>query len=237
MPGPAPEHDDEPAVRRDLVAARKRPAARTGPGCSPPSARSTAPSWKRPRRASRKQRRTLPPGTRWVTYAIGAPAAAGRPPAPCPARGRRRRPPSGSRSSAARRFGSPTASCSPTRRTGSPGSCWRTPHVPDDRRQQILGTRGAASDHRHAHWIPSAGRMSSGASVQTLVLWAPGRAADRGDRGAPQPGHDVRQAGRRGRLRGARASPKYGCCSRRPGRSSRWRRSCAPILRHGHGAA
>ena len=27
--------------------------------------------------------------------------------------------------------------------------------VPDERRQQIMGTRGAASDHQHAHWVSS----------------------------------------------------------------------------------
>jgi CRISPR-associated protein Csb2 len=46
--------------------------------------------------------------------------------------------------------------------------------LPDERRQVILGSRGAATDHEHAHWIPIADESGRGASVLALVLWVPG---------------------------------------------------------------
>lgn len=49
----------------------------------------------------------------------------------------------------------------------------RAGFVGDDRRQLLLGTRGAQSGHTHAHWIPVANRDSRGATVQSVVLWVP----------------------------------------------------------------
>ena len=46
--------------------------------------------------------------------------------------------------------------------------------IPDERRQEIMGTRGAASDHRHAHWIPVGEAGESAPSVQNLIIWTPG---------------------------------------------------------------
>lgn len=37
----------------------------------------------------------------------------------------------------------------------------------------ILGKGGAATDHCHAHWVPIADGMERGASVQALVVWVP----------------------------------------------------------------
>jgi CRISPR-associated protein Csb2 len=37
----------------------------------------------------------------------------------------------------------------------------------------ILGSGGAATDHRHAHWVPVADGAERGASVQALVVWVP----------------------------------------------------------------
>jgi len=46
--------------------------------------------------------------------------------------------------------------------------------IPDERRRVILGSRGAATDHEHAHWIPIADGSERGASVLALVVWVPG---------------------------------------------------------------
>ena len=45
--------------------------------------------------------------------------------------------------------------------------------VPDDHRQRLLGTDGAATDHRHAHWIPLADGYERGAPVRSLIVWVP----------------------------------------------------------------
>lgn len=45
--------------------------------------------------------------------------------------------------------------------------------VDDERRQLLLGTSGARSDHQHVHWIPIADQDRRGASVQALVVWVP----------------------------------------------------------------
>lgn len=46
--------------------------------------------------------------------------------------------------------------------------------VADERRQEIMGTRGATSDHQHAHWVPIGGPDESAASVRNLIFWTPG---------------------------------------------------------------
>jgi CRISPR-associated protein Csb2 len=78
--------------------------------------------------------------------------------------------------------------------------------VPDERRRVVLGSRGAASNHEHAHWIPVAGGSKRGASVLALVVWVPvglqpeevasivtlrGFSGHRGGRGDDE-GYDVR---------------------------------------------
>jgi len=45
--------------------------------------------------------------------------------------------------------------------------------VPDPRRKEIMGTKGAATDHLHAHWIPLPDSGERGATVQHLVVWVP----------------------------------------------------------------
>lgn len=45
--------------------------------------------------------------------------------------------------------------------------------VDDERRQLLLGTGGARSDHQHVHWIPIADHDRRGASVRALVVWVP----------------------------------------------------------------
>ena len=45
--------------------------------------------------------------------------------------------------------------------------------IGDQRRQMLLGTDGALSDHKHAHWIPVAEDERRGAAVRSLVVWVP----------------------------------------------------------------
>ena len=48
-------------------------------------------------------------------------------------------------------------------------------NIDDAQRRDLLGTGRATSGHRHAHWIPVAGNEQRGAAVGSLVLWAPGQ--------------------------------------------------------------
>ncbi len=48
-------------------------------------------------------------------------------------------------------------------------------HIDNERRRVLLGTDGALSGHRHAHWIPVAEDDERGASVKSLVVWVPGK--------------------------------------------------------------
>jgi CRISPR-associated protein Csb2 len=43
----------------------------------------------------------------------------------------------------------------------------------DPHRQAILGSNGAATDHRHAHWIPLVGAEEQPPAVRYLVIWVP----------------------------------------------------------------
>jgi CRISPR-associated protein Csb2 len=118
----------------------------------------------------RKQKRTVPPGTRWVSYAAGDAA-----PEPKHAV-------SGGRASvSAIRFA--VVGRAPVMVTHSVliadeahrqvGKLLEKAGVPDNRRQEIMGTRGVASDHRHAHWIPVGGLGETAGTVRSLVIWVP----------------------------------------------------------------
>lgn len=121
----------------------------------------------------RKQRRTLPPGTRWVTYTTAHPAAGKKNSAP-PAH--EVNPPTAIRFAVIGR--------APARLTHGvlvadeahriAGKRLEKARIPDERRQEILGTRGAVSDHRHAHWIPAGDPDESVPSVRNLIMWTPG---------------------------------------------------------------
>jgi CRISPR-associated protein Csb2 len=43
----------------------------------------------------------------------------------------------------------------------------------DDKRKEILGSNGALTDHRHAHWIPLPSMTADEASVRFLIIWVP----------------------------------------------------------------
>jgi CRISPR-associated protein Csb2 len=139
--------------------------------------------------AVRRGRRTVPPGTAWVTYAAG----------PQPTVARTARHPVVT-VQAIRFF---VAGPAPLKSTHGilladqahrlAGAKLANAGIEDGRRQVILGSKGAASDHEHAHWVPVACGDERGAPVQALVLWVP--AGLRPEEVAPIIG--LRHAGRR----------------------------------------
>lgn len=119
----------------------------------------------------RKQRRTVPPGTRWVGYAVSE--------LPSMPQSQRVHSPA---DVTAIRFaieGRP-----PMRLTHGvlladeahrqAGKMLEMAGIPGNRRKEIMGTHGAASDHRHAHWVPVRGDEQACTSVRNLVVWVPG---------------------------------------------------------------
>jgi CRISPR-associated protein Csb2 len=126
----------------------------------------------------RKRRRTMPPGTRWVTYT--ATAGTGRE----------------ERQTAAAQSGPGTGQASPVTAiryavTGPVGLRWtrgvlladelhrqvglvlKRAEIPDQERAEFLGSRGATTDHRHAHWIPLAGPEEKPQFVTAMLVWVP----------------------------------------------------------------
>jgi CRISPR-associated protein Csb2 len=116
----------------------------------------------------RKQRHTIPPGTRWTDYALGKPLA------PRPARTAT----TATEPVTAIRFA--VTGAAPVKQTHGilladeahrlAGRKLIRAGLADSRRQEILGTKGAATAHRHAHWIPLAGEERTACS---LVIWVP----------------------------------------------------------------
>lgn len=116
----------------------------------------------------RKQRRTLPLGTTWISYAAE----------PAPRSDRRTRRPEiitavryavtgpASLKSARGVLLADAAHREVGRRLANNGFA-------DGERRLILGTGGAATDHSHAHWIPLAEGEQRGAEIVSLVLWVP----------------------------------------------------------------
>ena len=120
----------------------------------------------------RRQRRTVPPGTRWVNYTtasleddrktrVSSPGQVDRPttirfavvgPAPV-------------------QLTHGVLVADEAHRVA--GKRLERARIPDERRRQIMGTRGATTDHRHAHWIPLGGPGESAPSVRSLILWTP----------------------------------------------------------------
>ena len=119
----------------------------------------------------RRSRRTLPAGTRWVSYEAGNAA-----PAAVPRREDEQR------DVTAIRF----AVMGPVpmlathgvlladRAHEVAGTALSKAQIPDARRQEIMGTRGAGTDHAHAHWIAPPDTAQRGAAVRNLIIWCPG---------------------------------------------------------------
>ncbi len=124
----------------------------------------------------RKQRRTVPPGTRWVSYVTGASAPEATTPPP---RGRHRerqvQPPTAIRFAVLGR--------APVQLTHGilladeahrvAGKLLEKAPIPDGRRKEIMGTGGALSRHRHAHWIPAGKPGEPAAGVRSLIVYVP----------------------------------------------------------------
>jgi CRISPR-associated protein Csb2 len=129
----------------------------------------------------RKQKRTLPPGTRWVTYVADSPAAGERHAARFNARDRSPEP------GAEREVPLPTAlrfaviGRAPVQLTNGvlvadeahrvAGRLLEKAAIPDDRRKEIMGTGGAPTGHAHAHWIPVGEAGETAGSVRYLLVY------------------------------------------------------------------
>jgi CRISPR-associated protein Csb2 len=120
----------------------------------------------------RKRRRTMPPGTRWVTYSAGEERQA---------------------VMASRLHSDQTASVTAIRYavTGpvglryergvmladelhrQAGLALQRAGIPDPDRAAVLGSKGAATDHRHAHWIPLTGPGGEPRFVMSILVWVP----------------------------------------------------------------
>jgi CRISPR-associated protein Csb2 len=151
----------------------------------------------------RRRRRTVPPGTGWVSYAAGDLLAAS---APAEARTATAEPVT------AIRFA--VTGTVPVKSTHGilladeahrlAGRKLTEAGLADPQRQEILGSNGAATDHRHAHWIPLAVPGEEPPFVRHLIIWVPQglRMEDiaallslrkmSGQRGSREDGYDMR---------------------------------------------
>lgn len=127
----------------------------------------------------RRQRRTVPPETRWVPYAppVGHDASAGHE-APAghdaSAAGRPHRRARRAPEVEAVRFG--VVSRAPLRATHgvllADEVHRRVARALDGGRPEVLGHSGAATDHQHAHWVPLP-TDGPDATVESLLVWVP----------------------------------------------------------------
>jgi CRISPR-associated protein Csb2 len=123
----------------------------------------------------RKQKRTVPPGAKWVSYMQHSRLIE-----PRPARSIRGVPKE-TRLPTAIRFaitGRAPVQLSNTVLVADEahriaGKLLENAGVPDERRKQILGTGGAATDHAHAHWVPIGEREEAAATVRYLLAYFP----------------------------------------------------------------
>ena len=151
----------------------------------------------------RKGRHTVPSGARWVGYAAGETASA-----PAPADAAR----TAAEPVTAIRFA--VTGTVPVKATYGvlladeahrlAGDKLARAGLADPRRQEILGSNGAATDHRHAHWIPLVAAEEKPPAVRYLIVWVPyGLRTEEvaallslrkmsGRRGSGEDGYDVR---------------------------------------------
>lgn len=116
----------------------------------------------------RRHRRTVPPGTRWVSYVAGDTATAAMP-----------RRANETATVTAIRFAvmgrvpmkATHGMLLADRAHEKAGTVLRRAGIPETRRQEIMGTGGAGTDHAHAHWIALPGSQERGASVRNLIIW------------------------------------------------------------------
>ena len=120
----------------------------------------------------RKRRRTMPPGTRWVTYSVGeerqAVVAGGLPSEQVAPVTAIRYAVTGA---VGLRYTSGVLLADELHR--QVGLALQRANIPDPDRVEILGSKGAATDHRHAHWIPLSGPEGETQFVLTMLVWVP----------------------------------------------------------------
>jgi CRISPR-associated protein Csb2 len=148
----------------------------------------------------RKQRRTLPPGTVWISYAAGPAAPRQTEPEPEPAVIEAVRFAVTGPAPLTSRHGvllADAAHRAASRKLEAAG-------IGDPRRKQLFGTAGATTGHTHAHWIPIAVDASPAARVHALAIWVPRKLRPQevaavislgslsGQLGAPGEGYEVR---------------------------------------------
>jgi CRISPR-associated protein Csb2 len=123
----------------------------------------------------RKRRRTIPAGTRWVTFGCGASPQAEDVSGGELAVGT-------AKPVTAVRFA--VTGSVPMREThgvlladevhNQVGRALERAGIPDGERSRILGSNGASTDHDHAHWIPLTGVGEKPQAVLSMVVWMPG---------------------------------------------------------------
>ena len=123
----------------------------------------------------RRQKRTLPPGTRWVTYVSGESNAREREHERGQKDERRPKRPTALRFAVIGRapmqlLNGVLISDEAHRLAGKE---LEKAGIPDARRRQIMGTGGASTGHTHAHWIPIGDQGESAACVQYLLVYVP----------------------------------------------------------------
>lgn len=150
----------------------------------------------------RKRRRTVPPGTRWVSYTAGEPVTE-----PAPAETV-----AAADLVTAIRF----AVIGPVPMNAThgvlladeahrlAGDALKRAGLSDAERKEVLGSNGAATDHGHAHWIPLAAWDEKPQVVRHLIIWVPhglrtqevravlGLRGMSGRRGGAEDGYNVR---------------------------------------------
>ena len=123
----------------------------------------------------RKQKRTVPPSTEWVTYTAIGPAGASSPRQNAAPRQRAVPRPTSIRFAVVGRASVQLANgiliADEAHRIAA--KRLEEARIPDGRRRQIMGTAGARTDHAHAHWIPVASQGESARSVQYLLIYVP----------------------------------------------------------------
>jgi CRISPR-associated protein Csb2 len=119
----------------------------------------------------RKRRRTMPPGTTWVSYAEGKQPGG----KTMRLAGGLAQPPTAVRFAVTGRVPMKTAHgvllADEAHRLA--GKALERDGIADERRRAILGTRGAGTDHRHAHWIVLPEPGEQGAYVRYLIVYVP----------------------------------------------------------------
>lgn len=128
----------------------------------------------------RKQKRTVPPGTEWVSYTTAGPGASSSASSASSAQRAAPRRSAVLPSTAIRyavigrapvRIGSGILVADEAHRVAA--RRLERARIPDERRRQLMGTGAAHTGHTHAHWIPLAGEGEFNGFVRDLLIYVP----------------------------------------------------------------